>query len=132
MQRPSKFKILGNKEDISFGINFSITREPWPFFDVKGGGIQFGDNVIVSAGVNIFTHTHQFEKQNWRELDEIINKESTMINDNVFLGVNAIITHTCKYVGKCSVIGAGSVVTKNVPDYQIWAGNPAKKIGNVT
>tara|TARA_A100001015_G_C14859650_1_gene659807 strand:- start:373 stop:972 length:600 start_codon:yes stop_codon:yes gene_type:complete len=34
-------------------------------------------------------------------------------------------------IGKRSLIGAGSVVTKSIPDYEVWAGNPAKKIGEL-
>lgn len=126
-----KFKCLGDIRDISFGAGCTITREPWPFFDSKGGGIVFGKNVVISSGVHIFTHTHHFDKQNWRELDEIQPTEPTLISDNVFLGVNALIMHTCKYIGKCSVVGAGAVVIQDIPDYEIWAGNPATKIGEV-
>jgi acetyltransferase-like isoleucine patch superfamily enzyme len=127
----SQYKLLGNRKDFSIGNNFSITREPWPFFDAKGGGIVFGDNVVVSAGVNILTHDHQFNKANWRELDEVRPSEPTVIENYVFLGINSIIMPTCKRIGKHSVIGAGAVVTKDVPDYEIWAGNPATKIGEV-
>ena len=127
----SKFKLLGRKEDFSFGIRSKITREPWPFFDVKGGGIDILDNVTISSGVHIMTHSHQFEKYNWRDLEEVSSEKPTVIEDYVFIGVNALIMPTCKRIGKHSVIGAGSVVTKDIPAYEIWAGNPAKKIRNV-
>ena len=126
-----KFKCLGDIKNLCFGSGCSITREPWPFFDVKGSEIIFGKNVVISSGVNVFTHTHQFEKSNWRDLEEVANCEPTIINNNAFIGVNALIMHTCKYVGKSSVIGAGSVVINDVPDYEIWSGNPAKRIGVV-
>ena len=128
---PSQFKLLGEKESLCFGKGCSITRDPWPFFDAKGGGIEFRDNVVISSGVHVFTHDHQFHKKNWRELDEVTPTEPTIICDNVFLGVNTLIMHTCKRIGENSVIGAGSVVTKNVPNNEIWAGNPATKIGKV-
>jgi acetyltransferase-like isoleucine patch superfamily enzyme len=67
-----QFKLLGDIHDLSVGQNCSLTREPWPFFDVTGGGIVFGDNVVISSGVHILTHDHQFEKPNWRDLDEVI------------------------------------------------------------
>lgn len=53
-----------------------------------------------------------------------------MICDNVFIGAKCIILKGVT-IGENSVIGAGSVVTKNVPANQIWAGNPAKFIKNV-
>lgn len=51
----------------------------------------------------------------------------TMIGSDVWIGANTIIISGVQ-IGTGSVIGAGSVVTHNVPPYEIWAGNPAKKI----
>jgi len=52
------------------------------------------------------------------------------IGDRVFVGTNAtILPH--RTIGKCSVIGAGSVVTKDVPEYTVVAGNPARVIREV-
>jgi virginiamycin A acetyltransferase len=50
------------------------------------------------------------------------------IEDDVWIGHNSIILPNCKYIGRGSIIGAGSVVTKNVEAYSIVAGNPARKI----
>ena len=49
------------------------------------------------------------------------------INDNVWIGANAVIA-TGVTIGKHFVIGTGSVVTKDVPDYSVAVGNPAKVI----
>jgi acetyltransferase-like isoleucine patch superfamily enzyme len=126
-----KFKCLGDIRDLCFGPDCTLTREPWPLFDVNGSEIVFGKNVVVSSGVHILTHDHQFSKRNWRDLDEVKSDRPTFICDNVFLGVNVLIMPSCKYIGHNSVIGAGAVVTKDVPDCEIWVGNPAVKIGDV-
>lgn len=55
---------------------------------------------------------------------------SVVIRDNVFIGAKCIILKGVT-IGENSIIGAGSVVTKNVPANQIWAGNPAKYIRNL-
>jgi maltose O-acetyltransferase len=115
-----------------FKGGISITRPPWPFFDVSGSAIIFGDQVTVSSGVYILTHDHQFEKRNWKELDHVVNFEPTIIEDGVFLGINVIVLPSCKRIGKYSVVGAGAIVTKDIPDNEIWVGNPARKIGNVS
>lgn len=47
--------------------------------------------------------------------------------DGAFIGGNSIILKGVK-IGKNSVVGAGSVVTRDIPDGEIWAGNPARKI----
>lgn len=48
------------------------------------------------------------------------------IND-VFIGVNVCICSSVT-IGEGAIVGAGSVVTKNIPPYQVWAGNPARYI----
>lgn len=65
---------------------------------------------------------------------DIVSSESTLppaksiyIEDGAFIGGNSIILKGVK-IGKNSVVGAGSVVTRDIPDGEIWAGNPARKI----
>ena len=53
-----------------------------------------------------------------------------VIENNVFIGAHCIILKGVS-IGENSIIGAGSVVTKNVPANQIWAGNPAKFIRKI-
>ncbi|MHA6720018.1 CatB-related O-acetyltransferase [Sphingomonas sp. RS6] len=54
--------------------------------------------------------------------------QPTIVEDDVWLGHHAIITPGCKHIGRGAVIGAGAVVTRDVPPYAIVAGNPAKLI----
>jgi acetyltransferase-like isoleucine patch superfamily enzyme len=90
------------------------------------GNITIGDNVLLSPEVHIYAQNHGIKK------DQLICKQSQprkgiIIKDDVWIGAKSIILDGVT-IGKGAVIGAGSVVTKNVPDYEIWAGNPAKKI----
>lgn len=110
---------------------FRWPKEPYVFFDLTGSGVIIEKDVGFTSGIRIYTHTHQFQKANWRKLPIIYSKQSTIFKKFCFIGANVIILNTCKYIGISSVVGAGSVVTKNIPDYEIWAGNPAKKIGDV-
>ena len=126
-----QYRLLGLKENLIVGVGCSITRDPWPFIDVTGSKIILEDNVVISSGVYIFTHDHAFQKSNWRQIEKVQYDSPTVIRERAFLGVNALIMPTCKIIGKCSVVAAGSVVTKNVPDFEIWGGNPAKKISDV-
>ena len=50
------------------------------------------------------------------------------IGDDVWIGRNVTILPGCKIIGTGCVIGACSVVTKDIPDYEVWAGNPARFI----
>lgn len=101
------------------------------FIDLRGSEVILGESVELSDGVRILTHSHEFRNPDWRNMDEVVTDRPTVIGDYAFLGMNSIICPGCKNIGKHSVIGAGAVVTRDVPDYEIWAGNPAVKIGGV-
>lgn len=53
-----------------------------------------------------------------------------IIREGVWIGSRAIIIGPCE-IGKHSVVGAGSVVSKNIPEYELWAGNPARFIKKI-
>jgi maltose O-acetyltransferase len=55
-------------------------------------------------------------------------KSPLLIDDDVWIGARAMILPGCQHIGKGVIIGAGSVVTKDVPDYAIVGGNPARVI----
>ena len=59
---------------------------------------------------------------------EDVPSEPLVIAGDVWIGARAIILPGCKRIGAHSIIGAGSVVTHDVPDYAIVGGNPAKVI----
>ena len=119
------------KFTLTISKTIKFPGDPLVYFDLQGSDIILEDNVALSSGIYIYTHTHYFKKEKWREMRIIKNASPTILKKDCFLGTNVIIIHSCKYIGISSVIAAGSVVTKNIPDYEIWAGNPAKKIGEV-
>ena len=84
--------------------------------------IFIGNNVAIAAGVKILTH-YLDPSQKGR----IFCIGEVHIEDDVFIGVNVIICNSVT-IGKGAIVGAGSVVTKDIPPYQVWAGNPAKFI----
>lgn len=60
--------------------------------------------------------------------EETIVRSHCVVEDDVWVGHNAIITPSVKFVGRGSVIAAGAVVTRDVERYSIVAGNPARRI----
>ena len=85
--------------------------------------ILMGEDVLFQGG------GHAFDNPNVL-IDESGNIPDTPLEiyDDVWIGTRAIILPGCKRIGAHSIIGAGSVVTKDVPDYAIVGGNPAKVI----
>ena len=112
-------------------------------------GISVGSDVLISWGCHIMdndAHSLDFEKRindvkdwkrgiaeskpgkykNW----EVVNSGPIVIKDKVWIGFNCIILKGVT-IGEGAVIAAGSVVTKDVPDYAVVAGNPAVIIKNL-
>lgn len=99
------------------------------------GGLIIGNGVGILEGVKILTHGHDYIGLK-KEKDLLPNSRRTFLTpleiaDNVTIGSHAIIMPGVHYIGKNSMISAGSVVTKRVPDNVIVAGNPAIIIGNI-
>lgn len=91
-----------------------------------------GSNVLLGSGVRIFdTDFHSISANDRKKgILDCIKTAPVKIEDNVFIGTDTIILKGVT-IGPNSVIGAGGVVTTNVPSNEIWAGNPAHKLKEV-
>lgn len=91
--------------------------------------IVIGKKVYIGGNCKIYdTDFHSLKLEDRMKRPEINQKEkSVYIKDGAFIGGSTIILKGVT-IGKESVIGAGSVVSKNIPDYEVWAGNPVKFI----
>lgn len=98
--------------------------------------VHIGESVNIGAGCLITDSDHHslnYYERCISPVDYDVKSYPILIDDGAFIGANSIILKGV-HIGKRSVIGAGSVVTKDVPDDEIWAGNPAvfiKKIENL-
>ena len=84
-----------------------------------------GDNVIMGPDVKIYTKNHKFDQFDIPIRVQGHTLEKTEIGDDVWLGANVIILPGVT-VGSHSIIAAGAVVTKSIPEYAIAGGVPAK------
>lgn len=95
--------------------------------------ITIHDYVKIGGGVSIYdTDFHSLNPDIRKSTLDLKNRNEmpVIIKENAFIGAHSIILKGVT-IGKNSIIGAGSVVTRSIPDNQIWAGNPAKFIRNI-
>ena len=89
--------------------------------------IHIGKSVLIADKVYISDNLHGYEDPETPIMcQNIIQKNPVVIGDDSWIGENVCIIGAC--VGKHCVIGANAVVTKDIPDYCVAVGNPAKVI----
>ena len=92
------------------------------------GKVVIGDNVMMGPECIIYTQNHAFDRTDIPMCLQGFQEEKTVIIGNdVWIGGRVIILPGV-HIGNGCIIGAGAVVTKDVPDYAIVGGNPAKII----
>lgn len=137
--RDAVSEIIGKKLDPSveirlpfwtdYGANLHIGKNVYInsnslFTDL--GGIYLDDNVLIAPNVTIVSVNHHQEPENRRNL--IL--KPVHIKKNAWIGASATIAPGVT-IGENSIVGAGAVVTKDVPDNTIVAGVPAKPIKKI-
>jgi maltose O-acetyltransferase len=108
-------------KNIVIGNNTVIGRNC--YLGGSGGILTIKDNVSITAQAYIFCSTHLVNSP----VFECIYGNVT-IEDYAWIGARAMILPGVR-IGKGSVLGAASTATKDVPDYSVYAGSPAKEIG---
>lgn len=119
VSHPAKIKIYDYKNNASVFLSFSSSGG---CYIQANNGIEIHKNVIWAYGVHIISANHSFKDYSIHEKSKPI-----IIENDVWIGANSVILPKVK-IGKFSIIGAGSIVTKDIPSYSIVAGNPAKVI----
>ena len=116
---------------ISIGEHVVIRPASFLFADPRpgGGGITIEDKVLIGSGVHLYTNNHNFN-----EIEQLIYDQgypTPTLNDSIHLktgcwiGASAMLLPGVE-VGKNSVVAAGSVVVKSIPDFTVVAGSPAR------
>ena len=125
---------------LSFGDNctgyssVSIGEGSWigqynNFRASEAASIKLGANCLISEFCTLAAANHRVSKNMpVMKQEQDAQKRGIMLGDDVWLGAGCAVMAGVK-IGSGCVIGANSVVTNSVPDYEIWAGVPARKIG---
>ncbi|UOQ65523.1 acyltransferase [Hymenobacter volaticus] len=107
---------IGDNVFIGSGCEFNISE-----------GITIGNDALIASGCRFIDHNHG------TALNELMRtqvgpKEAIIIEPDVWLGVNVVVLKGVT-IGQGAIVAAGAIVTKSVGANEIWAGVPAKKIG---
>lgn len=124
------------RENAEIGNNCNFGKDIYIDFNVKiGNNVKIQNGVSIWNGItiedNVFIGPNACFINDLYPRSEIWNEKrlkKTLIKEGASIGANATVLCNLK-IGKYSLIGAGSVVTKDVPNYGIVVGNPAKLIG---
>jgi|ERR1039458_3171148 acetyltransferase-like isoleucine patch superfamily enzyme len=115
----------GNRPELQIGDNVNIEQN---VHVVCHSRIVIGNDVSITGHCAIVDVTHPYDDVDdpVKIGDRILTERSFVeIGDGSFLGFNAIVMPNAR-IGKHCVVGAHSLVTKDVPDYSVVAGNPAR------
>lgn len=121
--RPSHLQFVSKsviKEDTHIGYANQIDLS---------GGVTIGKNCHLTNEIRIFSHEHVIPPREKLVRSGEVEKLPVIIGDDVFIGYRAIVLGNVK-IGNGAVVGAGAVVTKNVGEYEIVGGIPARHIGD--
>ncbi len=125
--RVEKGCYLFNIENMYIGNNVSI--HPMCYIEAKGG-IEIHDNVSIAHHTTIMSATHEYSCDNVPIKYQPLTMKKVIIETDVWIGAKVMIMAGIR-IGKRVVIGAGSIVTHDVPSNVVIAGNPAKKIRDI-
>lgn len=148
--------VTSDVQSVSIGVNSYI----WQFCVILKGAkigsncnicshcliendVKIGDNVTVKSGVQLWDgitlENSVFVGPNVTFTNDLIPRSKaadwklirTIVQEGASIGANSTIIAGVT-IGKYALIGAGSLVSKNIPPYTVWYGNPAKHMGYIT
>ena len=94
------------------------------------GPVKIGNHVNFAQGITVTALNHNFADANKRIDEQGVSTNPVTIEDDVWVGANAVILPGVK-IGNHCVVAAGAVVTKDVPPHSLAAGVPAKVIKQI-
>lgn len=117
--------INANRGEVSLGDRSWLG----PFCLVYGnGGVHIGSDVLVAGHTTINTVSHASDRCDIPINDQPVLTDPVVIEDDVWIGLNAVILQGVT-IGRGCIVGAGAVVNKSLPPWSIAVGVPARVIG---
>lgn len=118
--QPGPSIVVRDRVFLGRGCEFNIRRR-----------IEIGRDSLIASGCKFIDHDHEMQTGDVPMNRQPCPEAAITLEEDVWLGVNVVVLKGVT-IGRGAVVGAGAVVTKSVPAYEIWAGIPARKIGQRT
>jgi len=109
---------IGSRVFLGQGTHLSVMRS-----------MSIGDNCLIGAYSYLLTNNHRFDVRTIPIRDQGYTTKPLVLAEDVWIGAHSVIMPGVT-IGRGAIIGAASVLTKDVGEYEIWAGIPAKKMGD--
>ena len=116
---PGRSIIIGDRVFVGFGCEFNVRKR-----------VEIGADCLIASGCKFIDHDHGTARRDLPMSQQTDGAEAAItLESDVWLGTNVIVLKGVK-IGRGSIVAAGAVVTKNIPEYEIWGGVPAQKLGH--
>ena len=116
---PQPTLIVGDNSHLGYMLNIAV-----------GARVEIGQHVLIATGVSLIGYdSHPLDpiKRSRGEPPDVGGDQSIVIGDYAWIGTNAIVLKGVT-IGEAAVIGAGSVVTHDIPPYTVAVGQPARVV----
>jgi acetyltransferase-like isoleucine patch superfamily enzyme len=115
---PGPSIIIADRVFIGFGCEFNVRKR-----------VEIGADCLIGSGCKFIDHDHGTARRDLPMSQQLEGAEAEIVlESDVWLGANVVVLKGVR-IGRGSIVAAGAVVTKSVPEYEIWGGVPAQKIG---
>jgi acetyltransferase-like isoleucine patch superfamily enzyme len=120
-----KTRLTGPDDNIIIGPGTVVNA--YCNFRFRSGRITIGANSLFAQFVTVLANTHEYDDREKSVIEQAVKVADVVIGDNVWIGVDVVIMPGV-HIGDGAIIGANSVVTRDVGRNEVWAGSPATKI----
>jgi acetyltransferase-like isoleucine patch superfamily enzyme len=118
--------LYGGDPGVGLKVGNNSSIGPYSYIGCSGY-IEIGNNVMISPRVSIYAENHVYDDPTVPMIEQGVNRSVVIIEDDCWIASHSVILAGVK-IGRGSVVGAGSIVTKDVPPFSVVAGNPARVI----
>jgi maltose O-acetyltransferase len=115
---------FGYGRNLSIGEHSGIGKNMQIVGTEQGGRLDIGDDVMIGADVIVYLITHKHDRTDIPIDRQGTTTSTVMIGDDVWIGTRTIIMPGIT-IGDHAIVGAGSIVTRDVPAWAVAAGAPA-------